>query len=157
MTPAVLLLERERVEHTLHRYELGETELDGHTLGEAVAASLGVEPARVAKTLVARLEGGELVVAVVPVDRSLDLKALARAAGARRAEMAPPADAERATGYVTGGISPFGQRRRLRCFADASLTAFATVLVSAGRRGLQVEVRPEDLLRLCAAHTAELT
>lgn len=153
MTPGIKLLEKQKVTHRLHRYELGEYE---GSYGEAVAAALGVEPARLFKTLVAELKGGELVVAIVPVDHSLDLGLLAAAAGAKTAAMAAPAAAERATGYVTGGISPFGQRRRLRTFTDRSLAGFATVLVSAGRRGLQVEVSPADLLRVTGAVEAEL-
>ena len=115
--------------------------------------ALGLDPAQVFKTLLADVDGG-LVVAVVPVDRSLDLKALAAAAGGKRAVMADPAAAERATGYVVGGISPLGQRRRLPTVVDASALEWATVLVSAGRRGLDVELAPADLVRLTNAVTA---
>jgi Cys-tRNA(Pro)/Cys-tRNA(Cys) deacylase len=117
------------------------------------ALALGLDPAQVFKTLLADVDG-RLVVAVVPVDRSLDLKALAAAAGGKRAVMAEPAVAERATGYVVGGISPLGQRRRLPTVVDASALGWDSVLVSAGRRGLDVELAPGDLVRLTAAVTA---
>lgn len=138
----------------MRRYEL----VDSHegTYGEAVAKAIGAEPQRVFKTLIAQLNSGELVVAVVPVSGTLDLRALAAAAGAKSAAMAAPHAAERATGYVTGGISPFGQRKALRTFLDRSLETFPMVFVSAGRRGLQVEVGSSDLVRLCKASVVEL-
>lgn len=145
MTPAIRFLERHGTWHNVHAYEVDSVEA---TYAEAVAAALGIAPERLFKTLVARLKEGELVVGLVPASSSLDLRSLARAAGAKSADMAAPKDAERVTGYVTGGISPFGQRRAMRAFADSSITAFDTIFVSAGRRGLQVEVRPDDLLRI---------
>lgn len=145
MTPAIRFLEENGIWHRVHRYEVDAVEA---TYGGAVAAALGIEPGRLFKTLIARLKEGELVVGLVPVSRSLDLRLLARAAGAKSAEMAASKDAERATGYVTGGISPFSQRRVMRAFADSSITEFHTIFVSAGRRGLQVEVKPGNLLRL---------
>lgn len=120
------------------------------------AQSLGLDPAQVFKTLLAEVDG-DLTVAVVPVDRSLDLKALAGAVAGKRAAMADPAAAERATGYVVGGISPLGQRRRLPTVVDASALEWETVLVSAGRRGLDVELAPADLVRLTAAATAPIS
>lgn len=120
------------------------------------AQSLGLDPAQVFKTLLADVDG-DLTVAVVPVDRSLDLKALAAAVAGKRAAMADPAAAERATGYVVGGISPLGQRRRLPTVVDASALEWDTVLVSAGRRGLDVELAPADLVRLTAAATAPIS
>jgi Cys-tRNA(Pro)/Cys-tRNA(Cys) deacylase len=155
LTPAVKFLEKQGVTHTVHRYELGESHAG--TYGEAVAKAIGAEPQRVFKTLIAQLDSGELVVAVVPVSSTLDLRALAAAAGAKSAAMAPPQAAEKATGYVTGGISPFGQRKMLRTFVDGSLETFPKVFVSAGRRGLQVEVDSSDLVRLCQASVAELS
>ena len=110
---------------------------------------------RIFKTLVADA-GGELVVAVVPVARQLDLKALAAAVGTKRAVLADPAVAARTTGYVVGGISPLGQRTRLRTFLDASAERFDTIFVSAGKRGLQVELAPADLARLTEAELAAL-
>ena len=120
------------------------------------AQALGLAPAQVFKTLLADVDGA-LAVAVVPVDRSLDLKALAAALGGKRAVMAEPADAERATGYVVGGISPLGQRRRLPTVVDVSALEWDTVLVSAGRRGLDVELAPGDLVRLTSAVTAPVS
>jgi Cys-tRNA(Pro)/Cys-tRNA(Cys) deacylase len=154
MTPAVKLLEKLKVPHEVHRYEVSGDEQG--TYGEAVAAAIGAEPDRVFKTLVAKLDSGELVVGIVPVSASLDLGALAKAAGAKKASMAPPAEAEKATGYVTGGISPFGQRKRLRTFVDASMQRHDRVFVSGGRRGIQVELSPADLVRVCDAEAAPL-
>jgi Cys-tRNA(Pro)/Cys-tRNA(Cys) deacylase len=124
----------------------------GLSYGSEAALALGVDPAQVFKTLLASVDGA-LTVAVLPVERRLDLKALAVAAGGKRAELANPADAERATGYVVGGISPLGQRRRLPTVVDSSATALPTMLVSAGRRGLDVGLAPADLLRLTGAVT----
>lgn len=149
-TPATLLLAKEGVPHTLHPYVP-----DEHTssYGAAGAAALGVDPARMLKTLLADLDG-RLVCAVVPVSGSLDLKALAAALGGKKAAMADPAAAERSTGYVVGGISPLGQKARLRTVVDASAQEFETVHVSGGRRGLSVELAPADLVRLTSAVVA---
>lgn len=158
-TRALQLLAREGVEHRVHAYELDAAAEDG-THGEQVAAALGADPERLYKTLVADVQTGvgtEAVVAIVPVSGLLDLKSLARAAGGKKAEMADPAAAERLTGYVTGGISPFGQLRRLRSFADESVELWESIWVSAGRRGLQVELAPADLLRLCETTLADLS
>jgi Cys-tRNA(Pro)/Cys-tRNA(Cys) deacylase len=152
-TPAVQVLERAGVPHTLHPYDPEHAEDQGY--GEAAAAALGVPPERLFKTLVTRVDGA-LTVAVVPVSGTLDLKALAAAAGGRKAAMAEPADAERTTGYVRGGISPLGQRKALPTVVDDSALGFGTVLVSAGRRGLQVELSPTDLVRLTRARTAPI-
>ncbi len=123
--------------------------------GQDAAAALGEDPARVFKTLVAAVDGA-LAVAILPVSGELDLKAFAAAIGGRRAELAEPAAAERATGYVVGGISPLGQRRRLPTVLDVSAEAFETILVSAGRRGLQVELAPGDLATLTNAVRASI-
>lgn len=123
--------------------------------GHEAAAALDLSPDRVFKTLLARVDE-RLVVAVVPVSARLDLKALAAAAGGRKAAMADPADAERATGYVLGGISPLGQKKALPTVIDDSALGFPTVLVSAGRRGLQVELPPAELVRLTRARTAPI-
>jgi Cys-tRNA(Pro)/Cys-tRNA(Cys) deacylase len=123
--------------------------------GPEAAERLSQDPARVLKTLVARADA-ELVVCCVPVESQLDLKAVAAAAGARKAAMAEPREAERATGYVLGGISPLGQRRRLRTLVDESALAFETVYVSAGRRGLELELAPADLVRVTGGRTATI-
>ncbi|PKV85256.1 Cys-tRNA(Pro) deacylase [Streptomyces sp. TLI_146] len=146
-TPATVALTAAGTQFTVHAYE---HDPSSASYGEEAAAALGVSPDRVFKTLVADVDG-ELTVAVVPVAGSLDLKALAAAVGGKRAAMADPAAAERTTGYVRGGISPLGQRRRLRTVLDASASAHATICVSAGRRGLEVELAPGDLAALTDA------
>jgi len=152
-TPAVTALEQAKVVHTLHPYDADHA--SDHGYGEAAVAALGADPRQVFKTLLTRVDG-RLTVAVVPVSTTLDLKALAAAAGGRKAAMADPADAERATGYVRGGISPLGQRKALPTVVDESALGFPTVMVSAGRRGLQVELAPADLVRLTRARTAPI-
>jgi Cys-tRNA(Pro)/Cys-tRNA(Cys) deacylase len=158
-TRAIDLLRRERVAHAVHAYEpaqrSGRERTERPNYGIEAAEALGVEPARVYKTLVAGVEG-RLVLAVVPVTGELDLKRLADTVGSRSAALADPAEAERATGYVIGGISPLGSRRRLAAVLDASMQAHETILVSAGRRGLQVELAPADLARLLDARFAPL-
>lgn len=146
-TPALAAVRRAGVEHRVHRYE---HDPRATSYGLEAAEALGVEPARIFKTLLADVDGG-LAVGVVPVTAQLDLKALAAALGHKRAQMADPQRAEKATGYVLGGISPLGQRRRLRTAIDASVLDWDTVHVSAGRRGLEVELAPTDLVRLTAA------
>lgn len=153
MTPAVKVLERDGANFALHNYE---HDPRAPAYGEEAARALGLDPHCVFKTLVARLDDGRMAVGIVPVSGQLDLKALARAAGARRASMAEPAEAERATGYVLGGISPLGQKKRLATFLDASAEAFEQIHVSAGRRGLEIELAPADLMRLCQARLAPL-
>jgi Cys-tRNA(Pro)/Cys-tRNA(Cys) deacylase len=151
-TPAIQALERAGAVFTLHPYEHDPART---SYGLEAAEVLGVDPARVFKTLLAEADG-RLVVAVVPVSGQLDLKALARAVGARRAVMAEPATAQRATGYVIGGISPLGQRTPHPTVLDSSALDLPTVLVSAGRRGLDVEVAPADLVTLTSATTAAI-
>jgi len=137
MTPALDLLKKARAEHRVHSYE---HDPKSASYGLEAAEKLGLEPQQVFKTLLASSEKGELLVAVVPVVGTLDLKALAHAAGVKKCEMADPAVAQRATGYLVGGISPLGQKKRLRTFIDDSARDFATIHVSAGRRGLEVEL-----------------
>ena len=137
MTPAIDLLKKAKAEHHVHSYQ---HDPKSASYGLEAAEKLGLEPERVFKTLLAATEKGELLVAVVPVAGSLDLKALAAAAGAKKADMADPAAAQRATGYLVGGISPLGQKKRLRTFIDSSAQAQPSVYVSAGRRGLEVEL-----------------
>ena len=152
-TPAVTALDRAKVPYTLHPYDPEHAADQG--FGEAAVAALGADPRQVFKTLVARVDGA-LTVAIVPVSGTLDLKALAAAVGGRKAVMADPADAERTTGYVRGGISPLGQRKALPTVVDDSAMGFDTVMVSAGRRGLQVQLAPADLVRLTRARTAPI-
>jgi Cys-tRNA(Pro)/Cys-tRNA(Cys) deacylase len=151
-TPAIAALIRAKVPHTLHPYhhEPGTT-----AFGDEVVTALGWPPERVFKTLVASVDG-TLTVGIVPVAAHLDLKALAAATGGKKASMAGVTAAERSSGYVAGGISPLGQRKRLPTVVDVTADDFDTVLVSAGRRGLQVELAPADLIALTGAVVAPI-
>jgi Cys-tRNA(Pro)/Cys-tRNA(Cys) deacylase len=154
-TPALDILTAAGITFSLHEYD---HDARDHFGAETVAA-LGVPAARVFKTLIASMIGSakpELAVGIVPVSGQLDLKALAKTLGWKSAEMTDPAVAQRSSGYVVGGISPLGQRTRLRTVLDASALAHGTVLVSGGRRGLQVELAPADLVRLTDATVAEI-
>lgn len=151
-TPATSVLERAGVSFTLHPYD---HDPRATSYGLEAAQALGLDPATVLKTLLAEADG-TLVVAVVPVTGEVDLKALARAVGASRARMADPVAAERATGYVVGGISPIGQRRRLTTVVDSSAQGHPVVYVSAGRRGLDLALAPTDLLRVTGATTQQI-
>lgn len=148
-TPATVALARAGIEFRLHEYT---HDPRAESYGLEAAEALGLDPARVFKTLMASVDG-RLAVAVVPVSGQLDLKALARALGASRATMAEVAVAERATGYVAGGISPVGQRRRHPTVLDATALDHPSVFVSAGRRGLDLEIAPADLVRITEAIT----
>ncbi|MFD1146620.1 Cys-tRNA(Pro) deacylase [Saccharothrix hoggarensis] len=152
-TPATALLDKQKVAYTLHAYEHDPRH---ESYGLEAAEALGVPPERVFKTLVADVDG-KLVVGVVPVTGQLDLKALAAAVGGKKARMADVAAAERATGYVAGGISPLGQKKRLPLVLDASAEALDTIHCSAGRRGLEVEIAPKDLVRLTQAVVAPIS
>lgn len=152
-TPATVALEQAGVACVVHAYT--HDPASGLSYGEEAASALGVAPDRVFKTLVAEVDGA-LTVAVVPVSATLDLKSLAAAAGGKRAAMADPAAAERTTGYVRGGISPLGQRRPLPTLLDTSALPHETIFVSAGKRGLELELSPADLVRLTSAATARI-
>ncbi|SFR10445.1 Cys-tRNA(Pro)/Cys-tRNA(Cys) deacylase [Lentzea waywayandensis] len=151
-TPATALLDKQRVAHTLHSYEHDPRH---ESYGLEAAEALGLVPGRVFKTLVAEVDG-KLAVGVVPVTGQLDLKGLAAALKGKKAKMAVVADAERATGYVAGGISPLGQKKRLPVVLDESALQFETLFCSAGRRGLEVEITPADLVRLTGAVVARI-
>lgn len=146
-TPATVALARAGIAFTLHEYPHDPRVV---RFGQEAADLLGLDPGRVFKTLVADVDGA-LAVAVVPVSGQLDLKALARALAGSRASMADRAAVERATGYLVGGISPLGQRRRLRIVVDRSALDHPTVFVSAGRRGLDLEIAPADLVSVSGA------
>ena len=173
MTPAVRLLEVEGVVFGVHEYERGEERRD---FGREAADALGLDPDQVFKTLLVDVEGVDhaapsgpgrgpaahapvtsTVCVIVPVSCMVSMKGVAAAVGAKRATMCDPADAERSTGYVVGGISPFGQRRRLTTVCDESVELFETVYVSGGRRGMDVSVAPADLVRLLDAAVAPIT
>jgi Cys-tRNA(Pro)/Cys-tRNA(Cys) deacylase len=151
-TPATALLARQKIPHTVHTYTHDPRR---GAFGLEASDALGIAPERVFKTLIAEVDGG-LTVGVVPVASRLNVKALAAAAGGRKAVMADPADAERATGYVVGGISPLGQRKRLPVVIDATALDFGTVFCSGGRRGLEIEIAPGDLVRAVNAVVAAI-
>ena len=149
MTPAVEAAKRAGITFELHEYE--GVEVGDGDYATAVAAALDRPPGQLYKTLVAKVDG-ELAVFIIPADQQLDLRAVGK-----RTELAAKAEAERATGYVVGGISPLGQRKRLPATVDASVYEWETILVSAGRRGLQIELAPSDLIALTGAKVGELT
>ena len=151
-TPATVALEKAGVTFTVHAYD---HDPRSASYGLEAADALGLDPDAVFKTLLAEVDG-ELVVAVVPVSGQLDLKALASAVGGKRAAMADPAVAERTTGYVVGGISPIGQRKRLRTVVDESASARPAVYVSGGRRGVDLGLDPADLVRVLDAQVARI-
>jgi len=152
-TPATLALEKAGVAFTLHEYDY---DPNAERVGMQAAQALGIEPARLLKTLMARA-GDEIVCVLAPSDREINLKKLAVAAGAKSAAMLGAQDAERVTGYHVGGISPFGQKKRVRVFIDRSALAFPMLVMNGGRRGLQVELARDDVLRLLDATAADLT
>ena len=155
-TPAVAELTTERVSHVVHEFE---HDAGDRNYGMAAAKALGVEPERVFKTLLVEvtIDGRvQQVVGIVPVDGQLSLREIAAAVGAKRAEMCRPEVAERITGYVVGGISPFGQKKRLRTVIDETCILFDTIFVSGGRRGLDLEIAPDDLVRVLDATVAAI-
>ncbi|HVT69809.1 MAG TPA: Cys-tRNA(Pro) deacylase [Trebonia sp.] len=152
-TTATIALDRAKVPFTLHEYP-HDPRSGGY--GREASEALGLPPERVFKTLVAAVDGGALAVGVVPVHRQLDLKALAAAVGGKKAVMAEVTAAERATGYVAGGISPVGQKKRLPVVIDSSALGLAAMFCSAGRRGLEIEIAPADLIRAAGATVAAI-
>jgi Cys-tRNA(Pro)/Cys-tRNA(Cys) deacylase len=152
-TAATALLTRQGIPHTVHSYSHDPRH---ESYGTEASEALGVPADRVLKTLVADVDGA-LTVGVVPVSAQLDLKALATAVGGKKAAMADAGAAERATGYVVGGISPLGQRKRLRVVIDSTALEFPTVYCSGGRRGLEIELAPGDLVRAANATVAPIS
>lgn len=153
MTPATKFLDKAGTVYTLHRYE---HDAQAESYGSEAADKLGLDPGQVFKTLLARTESDELLVAVVPVSGQLDLKLLARAAKVKKTGMADPAAAQRSTGYLLGGISPLGQKKALRTFIDASAQRWPQIYISAGRRGLEIALAPADLARHTRASFADI-
>ncbi len=152
-TPATTALQRAGAKFSLREYDY---DPDAKQIGMQAAEALGVEPARLLKTLMARA-GKDVVCALLPSDKELNLKRLAAVAGTKDAAMLPPAEAGRISGYHVGGISPLGQKKRCAVWIDESALAFPTVLLNGGRRGLQIEIAPDDLMRVLEARTAALT
>ncbi|MBA4500964.1 Cys-tRNA(Pro) deacylase [Marinobacterium marinum] len=153
MTPAINSVRKAKVAHQVHEYQ---HEASSESYGTEAVEKLGLAPELVFKTLVVSLEGKGLAVGVVPVAGKLSLKQIARAAGVKKAAMADPAEVERVTGYVLGGVSPLGQKKRLPTFIDISAQSLQAMHVSAGRRGLEIELSPDDLCRLTAARFAPI-
>ena len=153
MTPAINLAKKKKIAHQIHEYT---HDADSESYGLEAAEKMGVDVASVFKTLVVQLDGKELAVGILPVSDLLSMKLIAKAAGAKKAVMATPADVERSTGYVLGGVSPLGQKKRLKTVLDASAEQLSTIYVSAGRRGLEIELSPDDLLKLVGGSLAEL-
>jgi Cys-tRNA(Pro)/Cys-tRNA(Cys) deacylase len=153
MTPAINAACKAKITHQVHEYTHDPA---SESYGREAVEKLGLPADRVFKTLVARLDNKHLVVGVVPVSSMLSMKSLAKAVGAKKAAMAAPSDVERATGYVLGGVSPLGQKKRLRTIIDSSAQIFSSIYVSAGRRGLQIELSPQDLKKLTNGIFAEI-
>jgi Cys-tRNA(Pro)/Cys-tRNA(Cys) deacylase len=149
-TPAMVMLERSGIEFAVHAFDHDLVDAEELGYGRAAAHALGVDESRVFKTLLAQSEKSA-VVAIVPVSSQLSLKALAQVLGVKRCEMVPANDAQRITGYVVGGISPFGQKKKLLTVVDESAIDLSTMFVSGGRRGLDIEVAPTELIRVLDA------
>ncbi len=154
MTPAIVLLEKKAISHTVHSYA---HDPRAPSYGLEAAEKLKLPAEQVFKTLLTSSEAGELLVAVLPVHTQLNLKALAAAAKVKKIEMADPQRAQRSSGYLLGGISPLAQKKALRTFVDRSAAEQTTIYISAGRRGLEVELSADDLLTLTQGQFAQLS
>lgn len=153
MTPAINTAKKAGIDFEIHEYQ---HDALAESYGLEAAEKLGAAVEQVFKTLVVKLDGKQLAVGIVPVANQLSLKQIAKASGAKKAVMAIPAEVERATGYVLGGVSPLGQKKRLATYIDTSAKEFAAVYISAGRRGLEIKLAPNDLATLCQADFASL-
>lgn len=153
MTPGINIVKKSGISHRVHEYV---HEASSESYGLEAAEKMGVPCAQVFKTLVVSLDNKALAVGIIPVAAMLNMKLMAKAAGAKKAALASPLDVERSTGYVLGGVSPLGQKKRLTSIIDESAKAFATIYVSAGRRGLEIELNPLDLNALLGGVMAEI-
>lgn len=153
MTPGINVAKKAKIAHKVHQYAHDPASA---SYGLEAAEKLGVQEDRVFKTLVVSLDGKALAVGVIPVSSMLSMKLIAKAAGAKKATMAAQSDVERSTGYCLGGVSPLGQKKRLKTIIDPSAKNHSTVYVSAGRRGLEIELRPDDLVKLVSGDLAEI-
>lgn len=153
MTPAINLAKKAKIFHLIHEYQHDSNAI---SFGMEAVEKLNLAPEKVFKTLVVSLDNKSLAVAVLPVAEKLSMKLIAKAAGAKKAEMANPLDVQRATGYVLGGVSPLGQKKRLTTIIDSTAQNQQTIFVSAGRRGLEIELAPNDLIKLLTAKFAAI-
>lgn len=153
MTPAILSAKKAKIDFTVHEYQ---HEADHPSFGLEAAQKLAVPTQQVYKTLVVKLDMAQLAVAIVPVEDKLSMKAVAKACGAKKAEMAAPAEVQRSSGYVLGGVSPLGQKKALKTVIDQSAENYATIYVSGGRRGLEIELKAADLQKLTRASFAAI-
>ena len=144
MTPAINYAKKHKIKHAIHKYK---HDPKHPSFGLEAAEKLGLDPDQVFKTLVAQLDDGELAVAILPVTKQLDLKQFAKACGVKKGAMADKALVEKTTGYILGGVSPLGQKKRLKTVLDSSAERFSTIHVSGGRRGLEIELSPKDLVK----------
>jgi Cys-tRNA(Pro)/Cys-tRNA(Cys) deacylase len=155
MTPAINMVQKQtlKIEFSVHEYK---HDVNAHSYGEEAAEKLQVSPKYVFKTLVVETDRSTLAVAIIPVLEKLSLKQLAKAMSVKKAHMAKQVDVERSTGYILGGVSPLGQKKRLATFIDASANDLQTMYVSAGRRGLEIELKPSDLQKMTQAKLIDL-
>lgn len=153
MTPGIEVARKNKIAHTVHEYQHDNACV---SYGAEAAEKMAVSESRIFKTLVVSLDSGKFVVAVIPISSMLGMKLIARAATAKKASMADRADVERITGYVLGGVSPLGQKKRLKTVIDSSAMEYSTIYVSAGRRGLEIELNPLDLQQLVGGEFASL-
>lgn len=153
MTPAVILLKKHKIDFSLHEYE---HDPNAESYGLEASEKLGLNPAKVFKTLVVQDENDKLAVAIVPVNNLLNLKKIAKAIGSKKAQMADPKLVERTTGYVLGGVSPLGQKKRLATVIDKTAEDFLAIYFSGGKRGLDIQMKPQDLAKLLGASFADL-
>ena len=153
MTPGINVAKKAKITHKVHEYA---HDSSSESYGLEAAEKLGVPESRVFKTLVVSLDNKELAVGVIPVSSMLSMKLIAKAAGAKKAKMAEPSEVERSTGYVLGGVSPLGQKKRLKTIIDSSAKHHSTIYISAGRRGLEIELSPDDLIKLVNGDLAEI-
>ena len=153
MTPAINIAKKAKIIYKLHEYS---HDPSNESYGSEAAEKMAVPETRVFKTLVVNLDNKNFAVGVVPVSSMLSMKLIAKAAGAKKASMAETSDVERSTGYVLGGVSPLGQKKRLKTIIDSSAESFSTIYISAGRRGLEIELSPNDLKKLTNGVFAEI-
>jgi Cys-tRNA(Pro)/Cys-tRNA(Cys) deacylase len=153
MTPAINAAKKHKITHKVHEYTHDES---SQSYGQEAADKMGVPEERIFKTLVVSLDNKQLAVGNIPVSSLLSMKLIAKALGSKKAVMADKSDVERSTGYVLGGVSPLGQKKRIKTVIDSSAKNHPTIYVSAGRRGLEIELSPQDLIKLTSGTFAEI-